>query len=59
MLIAKIYGKTTKIVSDENLIIDRSLDSSKFKVATGYKSPQWPEMIKSINLDSKIWNIHV
>jgi dTDP-4-dehydrorhamnose reductase len=59
MLIAKIYGKTTKIISDENLIIDRSLDSSKFKVATGYKSPQWPEMIKSINLDSKIWNIHV
>jgi dTDP-4-dehydrorhamnose reductase len=32
-------------VPDENFVIDRSLDASKFREATGYKSPDWRELI--------------
>lgn len=45
-LIADVYGKTIDIVRDDNLIIDRSLDGSRFQSATGYVAPDWPELIK-------------
>jgi dTDP-4-dehydrorhamnose reductase len=45
-LIAEIYGKNIDIVRDDQLVIDRSLDSTKFKLATGYEAPEWPELIK-------------
>ena len=45
-LIAEIYCKNIDIVRDDQLLIDRSLDSSKFKLATGYVAPEWPELIK-------------
>lgn len=45
-LIAEVYGKNIDIVRDDQLVIDRSLDSSKFKLATGYVAPEWPELIK-------------
>ena len=43
--IAETYGKTTAIKPDDKLVIDRSLDSTKFQSATGYKPPGWPELI--------------
>lgn len=45
-LIAEIYCKNIDIVPDDQLVIDRSLDSSKFKLATGYEAPEWPELIR-------------
>jgi len=45
-LIASVYGKEIDIVQDNQLAIDRSLDASKFKLATGYSAPEWPELIK-------------
>lgn len=45
-LIADVYGKKIDIMQDSQLVIDRSLDSSKFKLATGYSAPEWPELIK-------------
>jgi dTDP-4-dehydrorhamnose reductase len=48
-LIAEIYKKDIDIVPDENLIIDRSLDSTKFKLATGYLAPEWPDLIKKMH----------
>jgi dTDP-4-dehydrorhamnose reductase len=45
-LIADVYGKTIDIVPDDNLVIDRSLDSTRFKLATGYIAPEWPELIR-------------
>jgi len=45
-LIAKAYGKTIDIVPDDKLVIDRSLDSSRFRVATGYQSQPWPELVR-------------
>jgi dTDP-4-dehydrorhamnose reductase len=45
-LIADVYGKNIDIVADNKLVIDRSLDASRFHAATGYIAPQWPELIK-------------
>jgi dTDP-4-dehydrorhamnose reductase len=45
-LIADVYGKTIDIVPDDKLMIDRSLDAKRFRLATGYVAPEWPEMIK-------------
>lgn len=45
-LVAKVYGKQIEIAPDDNLVIDRSLDASCFREATGYVAPKWEEMIK-------------
>lgn len=44
-LVAGIYGKAIEIVPDEQFCIDRSLDSTRFRQATGYAPPAWPELI--------------
>lgn len=44
-LVAKKYGKDINIVPDDSLKIDRSLNSARFNMATGYKSPQWEELV--------------
>jgi dTDP-4-dehydrorhamnose reductase len=45
-LVAQVYGKTIEIVPDPQLVIDRSLDATRFRSATGYVAPEWPELIK-------------
>lgn len=45
-LIASIYGKSIDIVLDDSLVIDRSLNANRFRLATGYEAPEWPELIK-------------
>lgn len=47
-LVAKKYGKDIQIVPDDSLKIDRSLDSARFKAVTGYKPPQWEELVNSM-----------
>ncbi len=44
-LIAKTYQKTIDIIKDEQLVIDRSLNSARFQAASGYVAPTWPELI--------------
>lgn len=48
-LVAKRYGSSTLIDPDDNFAIDRSLDSDRFKSATGYRPPAWPELIASMH----------
>ena len=48
-LIASEYGKSIDIVLDDKLVIDRSLDANRFRLATGYEVPEWPELIKSMH----------
>ena len=43
--ISSTYEKKIDIVRDETLVIDRSLDPSKFKAATGYVAPSWADLI--------------
>jgi dTDP-4-dehydrorhamnose reductase len=45
-LIADVYGKAIDIVPDDKLGIDRSLDATRFQLATEYVAPDWPELIK-------------
>lgn len=47
-LIAEVYGKKINIDLDESFIIDRSLDSTKFNNATGFKAPKWSELIQQM-----------
>lgn len=47
-LIAKAYGKEIEIEPDDKLAIDRSLDATRFREATGYVAPAWPELIKTM-----------
>ncbi len=48
-LVADVYGKSIQIMPDEKLVIDRSLDSSRFRAATGYVPPSWAELIKMMH----------
>jgi len=43
--VAEAYGKSIEVVPDDSLVIDRSLDSSRFRAATGFVPKSWDEMI--------------
>ena len=45
-LVAKVYQKDIKIIESNDCIIDRSLDSSKFKKETGYNPKPWIELVQ-------------
>jgi dTDP-4-dehydrorhamnose reductase len=45
---AAAYGRSFAIERDEGLVIDRSLDSSRFRGATGYVPPDWPSMVAAM-----------
>ena len=45
-LVAQVYGKAIEIIPDEKFVIDRSLDSNRFRLATGYETPEWHTLIK-------------
>ncbi|MDD3288185.1 MAG: SDR family oxidoreductase [Alphaproteobacteria bacterium] len=47
-LIAKAYGKDIDIIPDDTLEIDRSLNSERFRAATGYVAPEWPHLIEQM-----------
>lgn len=47
-LVKDIYGKQIEIVPDDSLVIDRSLDASRLRNATGYVPPSWDEMINTM-----------
>ncbi|KJC42508.1 dTDP-4-dehydrorhamnose reductase [Bradyrhizobium sp. LTSP885] len=47
-IVADSYGRTIEIVPDETLIIDRSLDSSRFRQRTGYRPPEWPVLVRNM-----------
>ena len=48
-LVAEVYHKEIQIIPDDQVCIDRSLDSSRFQQATGYTPPSWPELVKSMH----------
>jgi len=47
-LVAQAYAKDIAIVPDEKLVIDRSLDSTRLRAATGYLPPSWPELVAAM-----------
>jgi len=48
-LVAQAYTKSIQIYPDESLVIDRSLDSTRFREATGYTPAPWPALIESMH----------
>ena len=47
-IISNVYGKEIEIIRDESFIINRSLNSDKFKRKTGYKASGWEDMVSSM-----------
>jgi dTDP-4-dehydrorhamnose reductase len=47
-LVAAAYGRDVEIVPDDKLVIDRSLDSTRFRDLTGWRPPDWPELVRAM-----------
>lgn len=50
-MIASRYGKQIEIDPDNALVLNRSLDSSRFRSTTGYHPPSWEKMIEQMYQD--------
>lgn len=48
-LIAQEYGRNIEISVDDSVVIDRSLDSSRFRALTGYAPPDWPTLVAEMH----------
>lgn len=47
-LFASVYRREIEIVPDDELVIDRSLDSTRFRAATGYHPLPWLEQVAAM-----------
>lgn len=47
-LVADTYGRHIDIVADDSFVIDRSLDSSRFRSITGFQPKPWVELVRSM-----------
>ena len=52
-LVAQVYCKEIEIVPDDEVVIDRSLNSDRFRIDTGYEARPWIDMIKDMHRDFK------
>jgi dTDP-4-dehydrorhamnose reductase len=50
-LIANVYQKSVRISEDSAFRIDRSLNSERFTLATGYRADAWPDLIEAMYKD--------
>ena len=50
-LVARVYERQIQIVPSDDVVIDRSLDSSRFRAATGYSPPAWPDLVAAMRSD--------
>lgn len=48
-LIARTYGRDNEISPDDKLVIDRSLDSTRFRQLSGFSPPAWPDLVRSMH----------
>lgn len=53
-MINRAYGKELNILPDDELVIDRSLDSTRFRNATGYQPPSWQEMVAELAANNRL-----
>ena len=47
-LIADVYGKKIEIIPKTHTLVDRSLNSDNFRIATGYSPPDWQSLVNSM-----------
>lgn len=55
-LVAETYGKQIEIVPDDRLVVNRALNSDKFRSATGYVAPPWPELVQRMYRSRRDWS---
>ena len=48
-LIASVYGKSIEIIPDDSVKIDRSLNAERFRLATGYTTPTWAQLVETMH----------
>ncbi len=57
LLLAKqAYGREIEILPEERFVCDRTLDSTRFRKATGYVPPAWAEMIRELASDAAFYD---
>jgi dTDP-4-dehydrorhamnose reductase len=49
MLVREVYAADIGIIPDADLEIDRSLNSTRFRAATGYAPPVWRDLVRSMH----------
>ena len=47
-LVRDAFGLDVKLVPDPSVEVDRSLDSSRLRAATGWEPPGWYEMVEEL-----------
>lgn len=52
-IVKDIYGHRSEIDPDDRVVIDRSLDSNRFRSAVGYVPPSWPELIQRMRVSEE------
>ncbi|MFZ5877790.1 MAG: dTDP-4-dehydrorhamnose reductase family protein [Chloroflexota bacterium] len=55
-IVREEFGKNIEIAPDDEFDCDRSLDSTRFRQATGYEPPSWQEMIAEMASDSAFYD---
>lgn len=45
---AQVYGKSIEITPDDKLVLDRSLDSTRFRLATGFAPKSWQALVQAM-----------
>jgi len=53
LMLAKAFQKEIDILASGDLVLDRSLDSTKFSKLTGYTAPSWEMMIEEMRSEIK------
>ncbi len=54
-LVNNAYQAEIEIEPSDDFEIDRSLDSSKFRAATGFKPLEWREMVDQMAADNAVY----
>ncbi|AHB08132.1 dTDP-4-dehydrorhamnose reductase [Pandoraea pnomenusa 3kgm] len=49
-LVADVYGKDIEITPNDDLVIDRSLNSDRFRAATGFRPKPWRALVEKMHL---------
>ena len=50
-LIVGAFGLNTQVEPDDEFFCDRSLVGERFQLATGYRCPSWPQLVKDLRDD--------
>lgn len=49
-LISIVYNKAIAIIPDDHLVVDRSLDCSRFQQETGFSQKPWPDLVQAMHI---------